>query len=169
PGTLPGRRARRRRGRTSLIAGAVTLGLLVAAAGAWYYLDGTGTGPSFTPGYADVELTAPDDGYEFDLGAGKVAPAETADWYLSRDKGAFVLPEESDAFVAAGYVLSPEDCDRGIETEPVTSLTLADLADERPFCVRSADGRRLVIARLVDGAQGDGPVTVVLSQYRKDG
>ncbi|MFK0216281.1 serine/threonine-protein kinase [Streptomyces sp. NPDC090298] len=163
------RRARRRRGRTALIAGAVTLGLLAAAGGAVYYLDGTGTGPSFTPGYADVELTAPDDGYEFDLGAGKVVPAETSDWYLSRDKDALVLPEEADAFVASGYVLSPEDCDRGIETEPVTSLPLDDLADERPFCVRSPDGGRLVIARLVDGGPGEGPVSVVLSQYRKDG
>ncbi|MGW4856862.1 hypothetical protein ACWEPZ_37175, partial [Streptomyces sp. NPDC004288] len=162
-------RARRRRGRTALIAGAVTLGLLAAAGGAVYYLDGTGTGPSFTPGYADVELTAPDDGYEFDLGAGKVVPAETSDWYLSRDKDALVLPEEADAFVASGYVLSPEDCDRGIETEPVTSLPLDDLADERPFCVRSPDGGRLVIARLVDGAPGEGPVSVVLSQYRKVG
>ncbi|MFF6842999.1 hypothetical protein ACFY8X_30225 [Streptomyces tanashiensis] len=134
-----------------------------------YWFDGTGTAAdaSFTPGYADVELTAPDDGYEFDLGAGKVVPAETADWYPSREKGAFVLPEEADAFVASGYVLSPEDCERGIETEPVTSLPLDDLADERPFCVRSQDARRLV-ARVAEGTPGDGPVTVVLSQYRKD-
>ncbi|MER5207235.1 protein kinase [Streptomyces sp. NPDC002825] len=168
PGGPPARRSPRRRGRTALIAGAAAVGLLAAAAGAVYYLDGTGA-PSFTPGYADVELTAPDDAYEFDLGAGKVVPAETSDWYLTREKGAFVLPEEADAFVSSGYVLSPEDCERGIETEPVSSLPLDDLAEERPFCVRSPDARRFVIARLVEGAPGEGPVTVVLSQYRKDG
>ncbi|WP_449468760.1 serine/threonine-protein kinase [Streptomyces tanashiensis] len=170
PGTPPARRSRRRRGRTALIACVTGVGLLATAAGAVYWFDGTGTAAdaSFTPGYADVELTAPDDGYEFDLGAGKVVPAETADWYLSREKGAFVLPEEADAFVASGYVLSPEDCERGIETEPVTSLPLDDLADERPFCVRSQDARRLVVARVVEGTPGDGPVTVVLSQYGKD-
>ncbi|WP_369147330.1 serine/threonine-protein kinase [Streptomyces sp. R44] len=167
PAEPPSRRSRRRRGRTALIAGAA-VGLLAVAAGAVYYLDGTGE-PSFTPGYADVELTAADDGYEFDLGAGKVVPAESSDWYLTREKGAFVLPEEADAFVASGYVLSAEDCERGIETEPVTSLPLDDLGDDRPFCVRSPDARRLVIARLVEGAPGQGPVTVVLSQYRKDG
>ncbi|MFF8381444.1 serine/threonine-protein kinase [Streptomyces sp. NPDC015661] len=168
PGEPPARRSRRRRGRTPLIAGAATVGLLAAAAGAVYSFGGTGA-PSFTPEYADVELTAPDDAYEFDLATGKVVPAETADWYLTREKGAFALPEEADAFVASGYVLSPEDCERGIETEPVTSLPLDDLGDERPFCVRSPDARHLVIARLVEGTQGEGPVTVVLSQYRKDG
>ncbi|MER7951701.1 protein kinase [Streptomyces sp. NPDC096079] len=162
-------RARRRRGRTALTAGLATVVLLGAAAGAVYYLDDPEAYPSFTPVYADVELTAPDDAYEFDLGAGKVVAAETADWYLGRDKGGFVLPEDADAFVASGYVLGPEDCDRGIETEPVTSLPLDDLADERPFCVRSPDGRSLVVARLVDGAAGTGPVTVVLSRYRKEG
>ncbi|MFI9208442.1 hypothetical protein ACIGW7_09890 [Streptomyces sp. NPDC053253] len=116
-----------------------------------------------------MELTAPDDGYEFDLGTGKVAPAETADWYLARDKNGFVLPEDADAFVASGYVLGPADCERGIDAEPVTSLAYDDLADERPFCVRSADGRRLVVARMVDGGSGDGPVTVVLSQHRRNG
>ncbi len=170
-GEAPVRRRSRRRGRTALIAGVAAVTVLAAAGGVVYHLDGTGTasGSSFTPGYADIELTAPDDTYEFDLGTGKVVPAETADWYLAREKGAFVLPEEADAFVASGYVLSPRDCERGIETEPVTSLPLDDLADERPFCVRSPDARRLVIARLVEGAPGEGPVTVALSQYRKDG
>ncbi|MEE1815522.1 hypothetical protein PUR59_10910 [Streptomyces sp. SP18ES09] len=126
----------------------MTLGLLAAAGGAVYDLDGTG--PSFTPGYADVELTAPDDGYEFDLGAGKVVPAETSDWYLSRDKDALVLPEEADAFVASGYVLSPEDCDRGIETEPVTSL---------PSTTSPTSGRSASAAPTVAGSSSPGSST----------
>ncbi|WP_432021984.1 serine/threonine-protein kinase [Streptomyces parvus] len=121
--------------------------------------------------YADAELTAPDESYEFDLRAGEVVPAETSDWFLARSGDAFVLPENSDAFVGAGYVLGPADCERGIGTEPVTELFLDDLADERPFCVRSPDGEELVIVRLVHAEveEGDGPATVVLSRYTRGG
>ncbi|MGW2013789.1 serine/threonine-protein kinase [Streptomyces sp. NPDC001927] len=166
-------RHRSRRGRTALTVGAAVLTALVVAAGAVYWLGGDpgggASGVAYTPGYADVELTAPDDGYEFDLAAGKVTPADTAAWYLARDKGGFVLPEDADAFIASGYALGPADCERGIDAEPVTSLPYEELADERPFCVRSADGRRLVVARLVEGASGPGPVTLVLSQYGRQG
>ncbi|MFE5629453.1 serine/threonine-protein kinase [Streptomyces sp. NPDC056543] len=175
PGSAAERgRRKRRRGRTvPAVAAATVLAALVASA-AVYYLDdpdggGTERRTAYAPGYTDVELTAPDDGYEFDLGAGKVAPAETAAWYLARDKGGFVLPDDADAFVASGYVLGPEECERGVEAEPVTSLPFDELADERPFCVRSADGERLVVARLVEAGSGGGPVTVVLSQYRREG
>ncbi|MEV5577941.1 serine/threonine-protein kinase [Streptomyces parvus] len=121
--------------------------------------------------YADAELTAPDESYEFDLRAGEVVPAETSDWFLARSGDAFVLPENSDAFVGSGYVLGPADCERGIGTEPVTELFLDDLADERPFCVRSPDGEELVIVRLVHAEveEGDGPATVVLSRYTRGG
>ncbi|MFE2992233.1 serine/threonine-protein kinase [Streptomyces sp. NPDC059262] len=120
----------------------------------------------YVPDYSDVELTAPDPDYEFDLAAGKVVPAETATWYLSRDEGEFVLPQDSDAFVAAGYVLSPADCVRGIETEPVTELPYDELADERPFCVRSPDEKSIVIVRLIEAVPGEGSVTVDMSRYR---
>ncbi|MFE2208954.1 serine/threonine-protein kinase [Streptomyces rubiginosohelvolus] len=121
--------------------------------------------------YADAELTAPDESYEFDLQAGEVVPAETSDWFLARSGDAFVLPEDSDAFVGAGYVLGPADCERGIGTEPVTELLLDDLADERPFCLRSPDGEELVIVRLVDPGteEDDGSATVVLSRYTRGG
>ncbi|MFB7208737.1 hypothetical protein [Streptomyces sp. NPDC056255] len=125
------------------------------------------SGPAYVPDYSDAELTAPDPDYEFDLSAGKVVPAETADWYLEVADGEFVLPEDSDAFVAAGYVLSPADCVRGIETEPVTMLPFDELADERPFCVRSPDEKGIVIVRLVEAAASEGPVTVVMSGHRE--
>ncbi|MFI6937649.1 serine/threonine-protein kinase [Streptomyces sp. NPDC050418] len=123
------------------------------------------TEPVYVPDYTDAELTAPDPDYEFDLSAGKVVPAETAPWYLEVADGEFVLPEESDAFVAAGYVLSPADCVRGIEREPVTELLYDELADERPFCVRSPDGKSVVIVRLIEAVPGEGPVTVVMSRH----
>ncbi|MDQ8702213.1 serine/threonine-protein kinase [Streptomyces sp. LHD-70] len=125
--------------------------------------------PVYVPDYADAELTSPDPDYEFDLAAGKVVPVETVQWYLERAEGEFVLPEDSDAFVAAGYVLSPDDCVRGIEREPVTALPYDELADERPFCVRSPDGKSIVVLRLIEAVPGEGPVTVVLSGYREDG
>ncbi|MEV0323803.1 serine/threonine-protein kinase [Streptomyces sp. NPDC050658] len=125
--------------------------------------------PVYVPDYADAELTAPDPDYEFDLTAGKVVPAETAAWYLEVADGEFVLPDDSDAFVAAGYVLSPADCVRGIETEPVTELPYEDLAEERPFCVRSPDGKSVVIVRLLEAVPGEGPVTVVMSRHHRSG
>ncbi|NBE52413.1 serine/threonine-protein kinase [Streptomyces boluensis] len=125
--------------------------------------------PGYVPDYSDAELTAPDPDYEFDLMAGKVVPAETADWYLEVADGEFVLPDDSDAFVAAGYVLSPADCVRGIETEPVTELPYDELADERPFCVRSPDGKSVVIVRLIEAVPGEGPVTVVISRHHEGG
>ncbi|MGW2304274.1 serine/threonine-protein kinase [Streptomyces sp. NPDC001809] len=125
--------------------------------------------PAYTPGYTGVELTSPDLTYEFDLKAGKVVPEETAAWYLARTDTAFVLSEESDAFIASGDGLSPAECVRGIESEPVTTLPFAELADERPFCVRSADQKEIVIARLAEVADGGGAVTVVLDHHRRDG
>ncbi|WP_405416715.1 hypothetical protein [Streptomyces rubiginosohelvolus] len=100
-----------------------------------------------------------------------MVPAETSDWFLARSGDAFVLPEGSDAFVGAGCVLGPADCERGIGTEPVTELLIDDLADERPFCVRSPDGEELVIVRLVHPGteEDDGSVTVVLSSYTRGG
>ncbi|MCF3123453.1 hypothetical protein IPZ68_27640 [Streptomyces arenae] len=62
-------------------------------------------------------------------------------------------------------MLSPADCVRGIETEPVTALPFDDLADERPFRVRSPDGKSVVIARLVEAVPDEGPVTVVMSRH----
>ncbi|MFD0341169.1 serine/threonine-protein kinase [Streptomyces sp. NPDC127117] len=125
--------------------------------------------PAYVPDYSDAELTAPDPGYEFDLAAGKVVPTETAEWYLEVADGEFVLPEDSGAFVASGYVLSPTDCVRGMETEPVTSLPFDELADERPFCLRSPDEKSIVIVRLVEAAPDEGPVTVVMSRRRESG
>lgn len=129
-------------------------------------------GPSlapYAPAYAEAELTAPDESYEFDLRAGEVVPAETSSWYLAWGGNAFVPPEDADAFVAAGYVLSPADCERGLATEPVTDLPFEDLADERPFCVRGPDRREMAIVRLVHAEADEGPVTVVLSRYTRRG
>ncbi|MFB7340467.1 protein kinase [Streptomyces hydrogenans] len=130
---------------------------------------GAGAGAFRPDGYADVELTAPDDGYEFDLDTGKVVPAETASWYLAREGEAFVVPEDADAFVASGYALAPADCVRGLDTEPVTDLSFGELADERPFCLRSPDGRRIAVVRLVEATSGGGAVTVVASRYGASG
>ncbi|MFI2315417.1 serine/threonine-protein kinase [Streptomyces sp. CB00072] len=123
----------------------------------------------YAPAYVDAELTAPDESYEFDLQAGEVVPAETSSWYLARGGGEFVPPEDADAFIAAGYVLGPADCERGLATEPVAGLSFDDLADERPFCVRRPDGREIVIVRLVHAEAEGGPVTVVLSRYTREG
>ncbi|MFH9726490.1 serine/threonine-protein kinase [Streptomyces sp. NPDC017254] len=190
------RRAPRRGGRLLLTALVAVLALVVGGAAVYSldYLPEEGTepagasgepssppvtvGPSssapkpsagYVPGYAGVELTSPDSSYEFDIQAGKVVPADTASWYLAIGDGAFVLPEESDAFVGSGDGLSVAECVHGIESEPVTALPFAELADERPFCVRSADQKDIVIARLVEATSGGGSVTVVVDRYRRAG
>jgi hypothetical protein len=55
---------------------------------------------------------------------------------------------------------------RGIETRPVAALPFSALAQQRPFCVRSPDEREIAVVRLV-GATADGPVTIVVDQYRR--
>ncbi|WP_121829916.1 serine/threonine-protein kinase [Streptomyces sp. S1] len=179
PGTpavpSPRRAARRRGGRRPALMLLAAFAVLAALGGAVQLLApfreavGSGGGPVPASSYVlgdEVELTSPDATYEFDLEAGKVVPADTAAWYLARDASEFVLPEDGDAFVPTGYELDPADCVRGIETGPVTRVAYADLADERPFCVRSPDGLDLVVVRLVE-ARPDGPVTASFARYHR--
>ncbi|MFI8825257.1 serine/threonine-protein kinase [Streptomyces sp. NPDC053431] len=175
----PSSRRRARKGRRLTVVLAV-LAILVTAGGAVHLLDvraegdAAGSGPSYpsADSYAsvgkEVELTSPDASYEFDLKSGKVVPADTATWYLARDRSEFVLPEDSDAFVSATEELDPAGCVRGIDTEPVTRIAFADLVDERPFCVRSSDGKDIVVVRLIGAQAGDGPVTAAIERYRSD-
>ncbi|MET9676114.1 serine/threonine-protein kinase [Streptomyces sp. NPDC006482] len=180
------RRARNGGRRRPLVTALAALVILVTAGGAVYLLDSppwapgraggsdADSGPSYpaadsyVPGNKEVELTSPDASYEFDLKAGKVVPVDTAAWYLARDRSEFVLPEDSDAFVSPGGDLGPADCVRGIDTEPVTRIPFADLADERPFCVRSSDGKDLVIVRLIEAQADGGPVAAAFEHYRSD-
>ncbi|MEU8762680.1 serine/threonine-protein kinase [Streptomyces sp. NPDC048659] len=161
-----------RRGRRAVVAGLAAGGVLLGGgAVAFLALDRPpGDAPArYTPGYANAELTLPDAGYEFDLGAGKVVPEDTASWYLARDGAAFVVSEDTDAFVADGDELSVADCVRGIETRPVTALPFAELAGERPFCVRGSDQKDLAIVRLVEAAPGGRSVTVAVDRYHRAG
>ncbi|MER7909968.1 serine/threonine-protein kinase [Streptomyces sp. NPDC096068] len=171
----PRRAARRRSGRRPvpmLLAACAVLAVLGGAVQLFAPFrepDGSGGGPVPASSYAlgdEVELTSPDATYEFDLKVGKVVPADTAAWYLARDAAEFVLPEDGDAFVSTGYELGPADCVRGIETGPVTRVAYADLADERPFCVRSPDGLDLVVVRLLEARPG-GPVTASFARYHR--
>ncbi|MFI8387068.1 serine/threonine-protein kinase [Streptomyces sp. NPDC085540] len=179
----PARRDRRR-DRSRLPAVALATAALLACGGGAYWFgfppeeggapaaEPTAAPPrpaasAYVPGYAQAALTAPDSGYEFDLRAGKVVPVETAAWYLARGSDAFLLSEESDAFVADGSgELTPDDCARGIETRPVTTLPFKTLAEERPFCVRSPDQREVVIVRLIE-ATFAGSVTSAVDHFRK--
>ncbi|MFJ6049763.1 serine/threonine-protein kinase [Streptomyces sp. NPDC092307] len=180
---VPPARRDRRRGRSRLPVVALAAGALLACGGGAYWFGlpaeegdaptaGPATGPSrpavsaYVPGYPRTELTAPDSGYEFDLRAGKVVPVESAAWYLAHGSDAFLLSEESDAYVADGSgELTPDDCARGIETRPVTTLPFTSLAKERPFCVRSPDQRELAIVWLVE-ATSAGSVTIAVDHFR---
>ncbi|MGW1513473.1 serine/threonine-protein kinase [Streptomyces sp. NPDC002394] len=180
PVVEPSRRRARKGRRRLVVAALAVLAVLVAAGGVVRLLDArsgggdAGYGPSYppadsyAPGGKEVELTLPDATYEFDLKSGKVVPADTAAWYLARDRSEFVLPEDSDAFVSPGEELTPADCVRGIDTEPATRIAFADLADERPFCVRSSDGRDIVVVRLLEAKADGGPVTAAFERYRSE-
>ncbi|MFG2871067.1 serine/threonine-protein kinase [Streptomyces sp. NPDC048338] len=175
----PSPRRARRGGRRPVLKVLATFAVLALIGGAVHLLapllrasgsaGDTGDGPARPSSYTrsnEVELTSPDGTYEFDLKAGKVVPADTASWYLAPDASEFVLPEDGDAFVPAGYELGPADCVQGIETGPVTRIAYADLAGERPFCVRSPDERDIVVVRLVE-ARPDGRVTASFERYHR--
>ncbi|MCP3753369.1 serine/threonine-protein kinase [Streptomyces sp. TBY4] len=198
PGSAPGPgRGRTGRGRRLPVLPALLAACaLLATAGAVYYLDapadgGPATAPSgppasapataptapttppdaaasYLPGYAKAELTAPDSGYEFDLKAGKVAPVETAAWYLARDGQALVPSEESDSFVSDSGELTVAACLHGIETRPAAALPLSALAKARPFCVRSPDRSEIAIVRLVEAAPDEDSATILVDQYRRN-
>lgn len=51
----------------------------------------------------------------------------------------------------------------------MTALPYDELADERPFCVRSPDEKSIVIVRLIEAVPGEEPVTVVMSRHRQGG
>lgn len=121
---------------------------------------------AYLPGYTKAELTAPDSAYEFDLKAGKVVPAETADWYLARDGRALAPSEESDSFVSDSGELTVAACLHGIETRPAAALPFTALAKARPFCVRGPDRSEIAIVRLV-GAPADDSTTIVVDQDRR--
>ncbi|MFI7354153.1 serine/threonine-protein kinase [Streptomyces avidinii] len=183
PSAEPARRDRRRDRRRLPVLALAAAVLLTCGAAYWFgfppeEVDAAGepvpdasrptsTASAYVPGYVQTELTAPDSGYEFDLRAGKVVPVETAAWYLARASDGFLLSEESDAFVADGSGgLTPDDCARGIETRPVTTLPFKALTKERPFCVRSPDQREVAIVRLVE-ATSAGSVTIAVDHFRK--
>ncbi|WP_405977432.1 serine/threonine-protein kinase [Streptomyces sp. NBC_00158] len=171
PDAAGGRRARRRTGgRLPAVAAAVAVTLAACGAAVYWFdapeSDGDGAG-GYVQGYAGTRLTAPDSGYEFDLDAGKVVPADTATWYLAPEGRSFVPSESSDVHLAEGGAPTPADCEQGIETKPVTALPFSALGDRRPFCVRSPDRKRIVVVRLVEAA-ADGPVTILVDQYHRE-
>ncbi|MGW6685212.1 hypothetical protein [Streptomyces sp. NPDC054961] len=93
-------------------------------------------------------------------------PAETATWYLARDGRAFLPSADSDAFVADTGELTVADCLRGLETRPAAALPFDGPAKARPFCVRGPDRGELALVKPVE-ASADGPVTIVVDQYRR--
>ncbi|MFI8369592.1 hypothetical protein [Streptomyces sp. NPDC085466] len=50
----------------------------------------------------------------------------------------------------------------------MTRVAFADLGDERPFCVRGADGRDLVVVRLLEAGTDGGHVTAAFEHYRRE-
>ncbi|MFE2874284.1 serine/threonine-protein kinase [Streptomyces roseus] len=134
----------------------------------------TGAVPSgAVPGYVAVrtgtELTSPDQSYEFDVKAGRVVPQETVSWYVGRSATEFYVPESSDAYVMPAGRQGLADCVRGIDSRPVTALPFATLRAGRAFCVRGHDGRDVGIVTVLTAGPGEGPVTVSVDYYRRDG
>lgn len=57
----------------------------------------------------------------------------------------------------------------GVETQPVAAIAFGSLSGDRPFCIRSADGKDLAIVRLIEAGPGGGSVTVEMSHHRSAG
>ncbi|WP_230211147.1 serine/threonine-protein kinase [Streptomyces kaniharaensis] len=120
----------------------------------------------YTVAYTDRELTSPDHDHEFDIKAGKVTQDASA-WYLARQSGAFVIPEDSDAYIAPAGPLTLSDCLKGVEAEPTSTLPFAALRADRSFCVRSPGGQDIAVVRTLTTATSDGPVKVSITYYRR--
>ncbi|MFF3595309.1 serine/threonine-protein kinase [Kitasatospora indigofera] len=129
----------------------------------------TAPGPGYTPVYTGTELTSPDPTYEFDIKTGRVAPQENATWYLGRSATEFFVPEDSDTYVAADGRLTPEDCAKGIESRPATTLPFSTLRDGRAFCVRDQAGREIAVVRVLSAGTEDGAVRISMDYYRRNG
>ncbi|MFJ5808570.1 serine/threonine-protein kinase [Streptomyces sp. NPDC093093] len=123
--------------------------------------------PGYVPAYTGTELTSPDQGYEFDIRAGKVAPQDTAAWYVGRTASEFYVPEDSEAYIAEGGRPDLAACVRGIESRPVTALPFSALGAGRSFCVRAQDGRDIAVVNVLATSTDGGPVTVSLDHYRR--
>ncbi|MEU8840150.1 hypothetical protein AB0D97_13600 [Streptomyces roseus] len=54
-------------------------------------------------------------------------------------------------------------------SRPVTALSFATLRAGRAFCVRGQDGRDVGIVTVLTAGPGEGPVTVSVDYYRRDG
>ncbi|MFJ7153945.1 protein kinase [Streptomyces sp. NPDC101118] len=128
--------------------------------------------PAAPPGYRTVytgtRLVSPDQSYEFDLETGQVVPEGTAEWFLGRSEGEFVPADDNDAYAAPDARLTPADCLEGLDTRPVTTLDLAELAG-RSFCVRGDGGRDLAVVRVLAADPDDGPVSLTVDHYRATG
>ncbi|MFE3111774.1 protein kinase [Kitasatospora indigofera] len=129
----------------------------------------TAPGPGYTPVYTGTELTSPDPTYEFDIKTGRVAPQENATWYLGRSATEFFVPEDSDTYIAADGRLTPEDCAKGIESRPATTLPFSTLRDGRAFCVRNQAGREIAVVRVLSAGTEDGAVRISMDYYRRNG
>ncbi|MGW0897327.1 serine/threonine-protein kinase [Streptomyces goshikiensis] len=125
--------------------------------------------PGYTAVYTAAALTSPDQGYEFDIKAGRVVPQETASWYVGRSATEFYVPENSDAYIAQDGRLGLAECVKGVESRPVTALPFTTLRAGRAFCVRAQDSRDVAVVTVLTDSPGDGPVQVSVDHYRHDG
>ncbi|MFF4849332.1 serine/threonine-protein kinase [Streptomyces sp. NPDC001194] len=125
--------------------------------------------PGYTAVHTGTELTSPDQGYEFDVKAGRVVQQETASWYVGRSATEFYVPESSDAYVLPAGRQGLADCLKGIDSQPVTALPFTTLRAGRAFCVRAQDGRDVGIVTVLTATPGDGPVKVSVDYHRRNG
>ncbi|MFD8756105.1 protein kinase [Kitasatospora sp. NPDC059577] len=128
-----------------------------------------GPAADFAPVYRSVELTSADSGYEFDLANGTVVPIDRATWYVGRGDGEFLVPESADSFIGRDAGLGVAECLKGLGSHPAGRIPFAAAGPGSAFCVRSADGRDLAVVRVLQTAGPDGPVTVSLDRYRRNG
>ncbi|MDI2129078.1 serine/threonine-protein kinase [Yinghuangia seranimata] len=125
------------------------------------------SGPAYAELYADRVLTAPGDGYDFDIASGTVTPAESSTWAIGRNAEEFLIPADADAAVvpAGAAAPTPDECTAALDRGPTGVVTFQDAAAGRSFCVRSRAGRDLAVVRVL-ATSGDGPVKVALTAYR---
>lgn len=168
-GATPEAGAKRRRPSWKILvplAVAVVLGSTAGVVALVDHYGRSGADPAaYTAVYTEAQLTSPDGTYDFDLEAGKVAPADSAGWHLGHGADEFRIPAESDAFIAEDGRLTPAECADGIDRQPVSALGFDALPPGRSFCVRSRKTHDIAVVLVVSAAADDGPAEISVDYY----
>lgn len=105
-----------------------------------------------------------------DLTAGTIVEGD-AGWTLSSNaggnsKGAFELPDNTDAYISAGR-LGADQCAAGIARRPTRSVRFPQVPPGHWFCLRSPKNGDLAVVKVIDLDDGDWGAKLAVEYYER--